>query len=145
MPQPLMTLAGSVRVIRIVHAILLGTMILYPVIAEEIGPHQPRDIHVIWVSILALSLIVCGIAFYFQFKRVRPAAQTLQTQPDDAVALVRWRAGNIVSFVFAEAVMLYGFALRFMGGHLAAITTVLRCLDCLDAGLVASTPLMEVP
>jgi hypothetical protein len=118
MPQHLLTLDGTVRHIRILHAILLFTMVLDPVIAEKIGSHQPHDVHVIWLSYLILVLIVCGIAFYFQIKRVRPAAQTLQTQPDNAPALVRWRAGNIVSFVLAESVMLYGFALRFMGATL---------------------------
>ncbi|MGA8220819.1 MAG: hypothetical protein WB780_04130 [Candidatus Acidiferrales bacterium] len=118
MPQPLLTLDGTVRHIRILHTILLFTLIVYPIVAEKIGPHQSRDISVIWLSILAVSLIVCGIAFYFQFKRVRPAAERLQVQPDDASALVRWRAGNIVSFVLVEAVMLYGFALRFLGGTL---------------------------
>jgi hypothetical protein len=122
MPQPAPTLDAAVRVIRIVHGVLLFSMILYAFTAERIGMHEPHDIRVIWIAFLALCPAEIGIAFYFRLKCVQPAAELLQTQPGDASALGRWRAGNIITFVIAEAIMLYGFALRFLGG------TVLQAL-----------------
>jgi hypothetical protein len=43
-----------------------------------------------------------------------PAA-ALVSDPENAVLLRQWRAGNIVSFAFAESVMLFGVILKFLG------------------------------
>lgn len=122
MPQRVPTLDVSVRVIRIVHGVLPFLILLYAFTAEKLGMHQPHEIRVIWIAFLALCPVEIGIAFYFRLKWVQPAAGVLQTKPGDVSALSRCRAGNIVTYVIAEAIILYGFALRFLGG------TVLQAL-----------------
>lgn len=42
-------------------------------------------------------------------------ATALGSDPENAVLLRRWKAGNVVSFAFAESVMLFGVVLKFLG------------------------------
>jgi hypothetical protein len=62
------------------------------------------------------GLMIVGIALLFRIKMLQPAIENLQEKADDQIALARWRAGNILSFVLAESIVLFGFALRFLGG-----------------------------
>ena len=116
MSQPTLTLDRSIRAIRIIFAVLLFAAISYILMAEVLFHHEPHDIHVMWVGILVNALLVVGIAFFFRMKMVSTAVETLRTKPDDLSALGRWRAGNIISCVLAESIVLLGFSLRFIGG-----------------------------
>ena len=55
------------------------------------------------------------MALVLRSRLLAPCLEILRSNPDDAQALGRWRTGNIVSFVIAEAVALLGFALKFLG------------------------------
>ena len=116
MPQPALTLDNSIRSIRIIYAALLFTMILYVLTAEKLSHQEPHDIHTIWLAFLVSGLMIVAVALSFRIKMLKPAGETLQAKADDQRALARWRAGNILSAVLAETVVLFGFALRFMGG-----------------------------
>jgi len=116
MPQPALTLDNSIRLIRIIYGALLFAMILNIRMAEKLSHQEPLDIHVIWLALLANGLMAIGVAIFFRFKMLQPAAETLQERPDDQTALARWRAGSILSFVLVETVALFGFVLRFIGG-----------------------------
>ncbi len=116
MPQPVLKLDSTVRTIRIIHAVLLLAAVFYIFMPEALLHHEPHDIHVVWVAFLVNGLLSVGIALFFRMKMVPTAAETLRTNPEDQPALARWRAGNILSFVLAESIVLFGFALRFMGG-----------------------------
>jgi len=116
MPQPVLSLENTVRTIRVVYAVPLFAMMLHVRMAEKVSHQEPRDIHLIWLAFLANGLMIIGIAFLFRIKMLRPPVETLQARPDDQTAFARWRAGNILSFVLAECVVLFGFALRFLGG-----------------------------
>lgn len=48
---------------------------------------------------------------------IRPALETLQAKPDDGASLERWRTGSFVSYILAEAIVLFGLCLRFLGGR----------------------------
>jgi hypothetical protein len=70
-----------------------------------------------------------------------PAAR-LGVDPQDATSLKQWRSGQIVSFAFAESVVLYGFLLKFLGAgwNIAGMFFVVGILV-----LLAWTPKLEVP
>jgi hypothetical protein len=116
MPQPTLTLENSVRSMRIVYAVLLFAMILQVLLAETLSHPVSHDIRVIWLGFLMTGLMEIGIALLFRFKMLQSAADSLQEKPDDQTALARWRVGNILSFVILDSVVLYGVALRFIGG-----------------------------
>jgi hypothetical protein len=116
MPQPVPKLDGSLRTIRIIYAVLLFAALNYIFIPESLFHFKPRDVHVIWVGFLVNGLLIVGLALFFWMKLVSTAAETLRTNPEDQFALGRWRAGNILSCVLAESIVLLGFSLRFIGG-----------------------------
>jgi hypothetical protein len=115
-PQPVLTIENSMRAIRILYGLILYSIILCVVMTEKFFHHEAHDVRLIWFGFLLSGLMVVSIAAYFRFKMLQPAAETLQTSPGDRMALSRWRFGNILSFVLAESLFLFGFALRFLGG-----------------------------
>jgi hypothetical protein len=99
-----------------VYFILLVAMVLYVVVSEK-TQHQLIDMNRTFLTgIAVLAAILVGIAFYVQAKTVRPALETLQAKPDDTDSLASWRSGSLVSYVLAEAIVLFGLCLRFLGG-----------------------------
>jgi hypothetical protein len=116
MPPLALTLENSMRSMRIIYGVLLLAAISYVLMAEKLSHQEPRDIRVMWLGFLVNGLMIVGIALFFRFRMLQPAAETLQEKPDDQTALARWRAGNTLCCVLLEAVVLFGFALRFMGG-----------------------------
>ena len=116
MPQPALTLENSLRSVRIIFGALLFAAILYILMTEKFIHPESHDIHATWLAFLVNGLMIVAVALFFRIKMLQPAGETLQAKADDQRALGRWRVGNILSAVLAEAVVLFGFALRFMGG-----------------------------
>jgi hypothetical protein len=116
MPQSAETLEKSMRTVRIVYVVLFFAMILSVFTAEKLSHQEPRDIRAVWLGLLVNGLMVVGVAQLFRIKMLEPAAETLQANPDDPIALGRWRTGNLLSFLLAESIVLFGMALRFIGG-----------------------------
>jgi hypothetical protein len=116
MPQTTLTIENSIRPIRIVYIFILVAMAMQVTLAEKLSHQEPRDVHVIYPAFLVVGLVIIGIAVFFRVKWLRPAGETLQTKSDDQAALARWRSGNILTFVLMDSVLLYGVAVRFMGG-----------------------------
>lgn len=54
-----------------------------------------------------------------------PAEDTLQSEPQDAKALARWRLGHIVIYAISLSIAMYGLVLHFMGFSLPAVAPFL--------------------
>ena len=48
---------------------------------------------------------------------ISESATKLSTNPEDTEALRTWRSGQIISFTFAETVVLFGFVLKVLGAR----------------------------
>jgi hypothetical protein len=116
MPPATATLESSIRFMRIVYGVIFFAMIQEIQVAERFSAHELRDIHTFWLGLMVLGVAEIGLALWFRFKMLKPAEAALRMAPDDSFALGRWRAANILSFVFSNAVVLFGFAVRFTGG-----------------------------
>lgn len=113
---PAPTIDGTLRFLRILYLVLLVAMLLYVEVAER-TQHQLIDMNRTFLAGLGcVAALMVGIAFYVQLKIVRPALETLQTKPDDAASLGRWRDGSFAGYMLAEAIVLFGLCLRFLGG-----------------------------
>ena len=113
---PTNTTDGSVRSIRIIHGVILIAMVLFVYTAEVLIPHELRDLDRIFpITFGILSLLVIGIALYFRKTKIRPALEILHLKPNDPKALGQWRFGAVLTAVLLESIVLYGFALRFLG------------------------------
>jgi hypothetical protein len=110
------TTDGSLRSLRITHGTVLVAMVLLVYTAEVLTPHEPRDLGRILPIVFGIvSLQVIGITLYFRTTKIRPALEILQMKPDDPTALQQWRFDAILTAVLLESIVLYGFALRFLG------------------------------
>jgi len=114
LPPP--TIDGALRWLRIWYSILLIAMSLYVAVAEK-AQHQLIDMNrTFFAGISVLGALLVGIALYVQVKKIRPALETLQGKPADAAALATWRSASLACYVIAEAIVLFGLCLRFLGG-----------------------------
>ncbi len=109
---------ASLRLLRTIQMFLRGSIVLYAVMGEFAGPREPRDVKQMQMILLMLGLGLVAAIVIVRQRMVRPAEDALRAQPEDAAALGRWRAGNIVTFALAEAVALYGLLLRMLGARL---------------------------
>lgn len=126
-----------------VHAVFLLTILLFAFLLIR-TEHFPKGVLSPVVPI-AISLCVCwdiGIAFFFRATKLAPALEALRTNPNDPAALTQWRAQNILSFCFAETVVLMGFVLKFQGAEwkIAGIFFAVGILL-----LLLWTPRLDVP
>lgn len=113
------TTDATLRSIRVFHCALLISMILFASIAEIQAPNEPQILDKVFPLALGMcSLAIIGLALFFRTKKLQPAVETLQSKPDDAMALRQWRTGSILTATLLEAVVLYGFVLRYLGAPL---------------------------
>ena len=113
------TVEGTLRYLRLVHGMLLFSMVLYPLVAQKLVPHQSTDLNRIFpIALTVLSVALIGIAVLVHTKMTQAAFDVLRTKPDDAASLSRWRQASIISYALSESVVLFGVALWFLGGTL---------------------------
>src|SRR5712692_7229460 len=107
---------SALRPTRIIHGILLVSVLLYATLGEKIGPAEAKDLKILPQLFALLAALNVVIALLAHYRMVRPAGDALRLRPDDAESLGRWRAGNLISLVLCESVALFGFVLRLLGG-----------------------------
>jgi hypothetical protein len=106
---------SSLTLLRTVQVAMLISIGLYAFMAQGYGP-APREVSLALIyTMAALAVFMIGAILVVRGIFVKPAERALQENPENAVALNRWRAGYIVSFALSEAVALYGVLLRFVG------------------------------
>lgn len=110
----------NMRQTRILHAVMLFTMFLYAVIGEKLGPVPSPLQPTFYRAFVVLAAALVLVTLVLRSRILGPAIEGLKLRPEDPVAWTRWRIGNIVTFVLCESVALFGFALRMLGGKLAA-------------------------
>lgn len=111
---------ASLRLLRILQAAMLVSIVLYAVVGEVAGPQHPKAVSPALILILAI-VASCTVLAAFLLRRlmVFRSLGVLAHQPSDAVALSRWRAGYIVTFALCESIALYGLVLRILGQTLS--------------------------
>jgi hypothetical protein len=116
------TTEGTVRFLRIVHVALLVSVILYGIVLRMVPVQNQRSVDPpILIGLYALSVVMIAIGLAVRAKFIRSAFETLRAKPDDAASLVHWRKADMVSAVLAEAVVLYGVAIHFLGGSVRQV------------------------
>ena len=114
LPPP--TIDGTLRWLRIWYSVLLIAIVLYVFVSER-AAHQLIDMNRAFLTGLGfVAIVLVGIALYVQVKTIRPALETLQEKPDAVAAMASWRSASLASYVIAEAIVLFGLCLRFLGG-----------------------------
>lgn len=104
-----------VREVRVLHAVFVATWLLFIVCLRILNlPPRTFDSRLAYIFAI-VSVTDIGIGTVLRSRRLSPALETLRVRPDDSNALAQWRTGNILGFVYAQTVTLFGFLLRFLG------------------------------
>jgi hypothetical protein len=106
---------SALRILRIIQAALLGSVLLYVLLAARFGPPPRPTIPFVLFMIALMAVAVSVGIFVVRRIMVKRAENVLQTNAADSKALARWQAGHIVILALAEAIALYGLVLRFVG------------------------------
>lgn len=106
----------QLRTLRSIHLAILASFVLYIWMGEFLTRESTKEISREIYSALAIGGAgLVGAALAVRQMMVGRAFAMLQTQPNDALAMARWRTGYIIIFAACEAVVLFGFLARFMG------------------------------
>jgi len=76
-------------------------------------------------TLTALCVALAVVIFVIRKMQVLPAEEILQSQPQDAKALARWRLGYIVIYALSLSIALYGLALHFLGFSMSRVAPFL--------------------
>src|SRR5690242_2486967 len=111
------TAQKSVKTVRIIHIAFLGAAIAYLFLAlvysPPVGHSSPPRVVPLAMGIVSLSAL--GVAMFYRSRMVQPASEQLRNNPEDGIAIGRWRAGVILSLAFCESVVLLGLLLKLIG------------------------------
>jgi hypothetical protein len=106
----------NLRSVRIIHAFFLvaaGLNVIVPLRLIHVESQSPPDVFAVAIGFTAAAVI--GLAVFFRMRYVQPNTEALRSNPEDAVALAKWRQGTIISLVCCESVVLFGLSLRITG------------------------------
>lgn len=102
-------------VIKILYIALFSAVGLYWVVAEMVASGlPPREPGVLRTALQAVAGVTAAAVLYLRFSRLGPLLGGSATEPN--VRLSQLRVLYILCFALSEAVAIYGFVLRFLGG-----------------------------
>ena len=110
------------KVVQMIRFALLGSILLYVFIGERAAqnPAVPPDRN-LYFALTLVAIITVGMIIAIKRLFVLQAQTTLATQPDDPVAINRWRTGYIIVYALCEAEALIGLVLRILGFTLSQV------------------------
>lgn len=100
---------------RILHRVFLATIAFFVVVLVRVPPVGRTVPSAIVIAMGFACVTDIAIAVFLRARMVQASEERLREDPQDSAALNRWRAGTLLSFVFAESVVLFGFALKVIG------------------------------
>jgi hypothetical protein len=101
--------------LRLIHLAFVFTWFMYLGLLFYLRLPEKSVPIILTVALGTIAASTISVAQTLRQKLLFAPATALVSDPENAVLLRRWRAGNIVSFAFAESVMLFGVVLKFLG------------------------------
>ncbi len=108
----------KLRTVRVLHAAMLSTCLLYVAVGEAVGPKEPKDVKLLLMVLGFMAVAELGAAMLLRPQMVGKAEEVLRRSPDDPAALQQWQTGHIVLYAMCQSVAIFGFVLRMMGATL---------------------------
>jgi hypothetical protein len=111
------TAQGTLKLLRTVHGALMLSIVLYVVVMRMIpAPGAvPLSSRSLWLLGACAAASLAG-GLVIRSRYLGPAFETLRAKPDDPTSLLRWGQGVLISDCLAEAAVLYGFVIHWLGG-----------------------------
>ena len=106
---------------QIVRLALLACIALYVVIVKLLPSSATPNMLVFKVA-TALAVVMVATVFAFRHTMVQRALTALALQPEDRLAISRWRTAYLVVYLLSEVIATYGVILHFMGFTLEQVS-----------------------
>lgn len=111
---------GALKTLRAVQWAMLGSIVLYAIVGQFLGPVSRGVDTTLSYLFATLSVAIVGAIFVVRRTLVLRAGETLASRPDDSLSLNHWRTGYIATYVLCESLALFGLILRFRGSPVEA-------------------------
>jgi hypothetical protein len=108
-------MAQALRLLRTLQLTLLGSVVLYAIVGEVVGPLRGRANPTLSYILTTVAVAVVGMILVVRRTLVWRSAATLAEKPDDGLTLNHWKTGYIATYALCEILALFGLILRFMG------------------------------
>jgi hypothetical protein len=112
--------AAAMRVLRVLQAAMLASVVVIAVIGELVGPPE-RQLGATLYILSAVALMDAGFVVFVRAAIIPRAEHDLRQNLNDAGLWKQWRTTYVVAYVVAESVALFGLLLRFLGASLGRI------------------------
>jgi hypothetical protein len=103
------------KFLRVVQFALLGSILLYAVIGEVMGPSARALNPSLSYIFTTAGVAIVGMIFVVRRTLVLRSAESLASHPDDPLTLNHWKTGYLATYGLCEALALSGIVLRFLG------------------------------
>jgi hypothetical protein len=105
----------TLRTLRVVQLAMLGSILLYAVVGELVGPKARAVNPAVSYIFTTMGVAIVGIIFVVRRTLVLRSAETLAANPEDSLTLNHWKTGYVATYALCEALAAFGIVLRFMG------------------------------
>jgi hypothetical protein len=105
----------TLRWLRTVQFAMLASILIYILVGELAGPALRAVNQAYSYLFSTLSVAVVGMVFVVRRTLVMRSAQTLASDPENALTLNHWKTGYLATYALSEALAVFGFVLRFLG------------------------------
>lgn len=114
-----MSADSAFRTLRIVHLILIVSMLVYIWLPSHLRVRPSQLLNpVVYGALVVMALFLVGAIVLIRNLMLQRSMDQLALRPGDSGLLRRWYQGYVIIFCLCEAIVLYGFVLRFMGATL---------------------------
>jgi|SRR5579864_92977 len=104
----------SLRQLRIIHATMLISIVLYAFISLR-APLRPAPQPVVLYGVAAVCVADLGVILVLRSKLLPHQRPISSSEPDPKILVANWRSACIVTWALCEAIALFGLVLRYMG------------------------------
>lgn len=105
----------ALKTVRLVHAAMLGGIVLEALVAELVGPRPGSVNPALSYALATISVAIVGSVFVVRKTLALPSAQALSEHSDDAIAQQHWKMGHLMTYALCQGLGVFGVVLRFMG------------------------------
>ena len=112
------------KIIQIIRFVLAASVVMYLFVILRL-PSSAAPNPIIHRALTVLCATLAIVIFVLRRTLVFRAEETLKRQPQDTMALARWRVGYVVIYALSLSIALYGLVLHFMGFSMSAVAPFL--------------------
>jgi hypothetical protein len=112
---------GSIKIIRVLQAAMLGGVLLCGGLGEILGSVSKLSNATMFYVLSMATVTIVGIILVVRRTLVTQSAVALAIRPADAATLGRWRAGYFMTYALSEAIAVFGLVLRLTGFTLSQV------------------------